>query len=46
MNVDTNLADIARMVLLKELRISACVLCGEQVAEEGMMVCKLHVAQV
>ena len=43
---DMDLVDVARVVLLQEMRFSSCVLCGAEITQEGMMVCNLHAAQV
>jgi hypothetical protein len=43
---DMNLADVARVVLLKELKFHTCVLCGVDIGSSSMMVCSLHAAQV
>ncbi len=42
----TCLIDVARVVLLKEVSICSCILCGVEILEGEEMVCKLHAAQV
>ncbi len=44
--MELNFTDFARVAILNEANVSACILCGVEISGRQSLVCKLHAAQV